>query len=275
MAGESARERALKARERSARLVEYADRYERGADGEAATAGVLDDLGPHWRRLDDVHWPGRPYANIDHIVIGPPGVFVIDTKNWSGNLDIGPTKIRQNGRSRQRALDGVQLAAREVAQIVDPRARPRTLPMLCFVRDVAIRGMVGKVMVCSTSTIVTRLDSMTPVFDDAEVRAIAEHLVAHLPPATEPSAELADTKARAVRGKLGRPASWKGRAFAFKLAACVAVAAGGVYLAGHAADLVSSPDTAQYDSPTKGGTPADKDASLNQAPRPDGSSRQH
>jgi len=25
-------------------------------------------------------------ANLDHVVVGPPGVFVIDTKNWSGGL---------------------------------------------------------------------------------------------------------------------------------------------------------------------------------------------
>ncbi|WP_407923750.1 nuclease-related domain-containing protein [Arthrobacter cheniae] len=26
-----------------------------------------------WRMLHDVHWPGRPKANIDHIAVGPGG----------------------------------------------------------------------------------------------------------------------------------------------------------------------------------------------------------
>ena len=35
--------------------------------------------------FNDVKFPGRK-ANIDHIVVGPSGIFVLDTKNWRGTV---------------------------------------------------------------------------------------------------------------------------------------------------------------------------------------------
>ena len=60
--------------------------WEAGAEGERRTAAVLAELATEgWQVLHDVHWPGRPFENIDHIVVGPAGVLVIDSKNWSGS----------------------------------------------------------------------------------------------------------------------------------------------------------------------------------------------
>jgi hypothetical protein len=38
-----------------------------------------------FRVLHDLQIPGSR-ANIDHLVIGPPGVFAVDTKNYSGRI---------------------------------------------------------------------------------------------------------------------------------------------------------------------------------------------
>ncbi len=56
--------------------------------------------------LHDVHWPGRQFANIDHIVVGPSGVFVIDSKNWEGQVDVRQGVFRHNGRRREREIAG-------------------------------------------------------------------------------------------------------------------------------------------------------------------------
>lgn len=89
MAGESAREFARRQREKAERHARVADMYERGADGESATALALDTLQTHgWKTFHDVRWPGRQRANIDHIAVGPGGVFVIDSKNWSGDVRV-------------------------------------------------------------------------------------------------------------------------------------------------------------------------------------------
>ncbi|WP_261567361.1 NERD domain-containing protein [Frankia gtarii] len=57
--------------------------WEAGAQGERDVVRVLvgmDDAG--WRVLPDRRWPGTRRANIDVLVVGPGGVFVVDVKNW-------------------------------------------------------------------------------------------------------------------------------------------------------------------------------------------------
>lgn len=54
-----------------------------GAVGEIAVAGILSWLGPEWTVLHSVP-VGPTGADIDHVVIGPPGVFTINTKNHAG-----------------------------------------------------------------------------------------------------------------------------------------------------------------------------------------------
>jgi hypothetical protein len=54
-----------------------------GALGEIAVAGLLSTLGPEWTVLHSVP-VGRADTDIDHVVIGPAGVFTINTKNHSG-----------------------------------------------------------------------------------------------------------------------------------------------------------------------------------------------
>ena len=81
MAGESASGKARRARERVVRLARYAAQWEKGAAGESQTAIALGQLPPDWVCWHDQKWPGRRYANIDHLVSGPGGLFVIDSKN--------------------------------------------------------------------------------------------------------------------------------------------------------------------------------------------------
>ncbi|MEW6474295.1 MAG: nuclease-related domain-containing protein [Actinomycetota bacterium] len=60
--------------------------WERGAAGEELTARLLAPLADvGWTVLHDRRVPGSP-ANIDHLAIGPAGIFVIDTKAWRGEL---------------------------------------------------------------------------------------------------------------------------------------------------------------------------------------------
>lgn len=82
------------------------ERWLRGAAGEVATAAMLDELSPRrWAIRHDLRVPGSR-ANIDHLVIGPSGVWVVDTKTsrapvrarWGTvrcgdrRLDAGPAK---------------------------------------------------------------------------------------------------------------------------------------------------------------------------------------
>ena len=122
MAGESAPEVARRAREKAERLQRRAELFERGAEGEQATADVLAVLPAGWTALHDVRWPKRRLANIDHIVVGPGGVFVIDSKNWSGHVSIEDGRLRQNGRFRDKAVAGCADAGLAIAEIAGTHA---------------------------------------------------------------------------------------------------------------------------------------------------------
>jgi Nuclease-related domain len=55
-------------------------RFQKGIQGESAVAELLQSLPNDYFLLNDVVLPGHS-GNIDHVVIGPCGVVVIETKN--------------------------------------------------------------------------------------------------------------------------------------------------------------------------------------------------
>jgi hypothetical protein len=71
-----------------------------GAEGERLVAAELDRLAVHgWRALHDVHWPGRPRANLDHVLIGPGGVLTVNAKNHPNtNIWVGGDTFMVNGQ---------------------------------------------------------------------------------------------------------------------------------------------------------------------------------
>ena len=167
VAGESARDLAKRQREKAERLMRSADLYERGAEGEAATARALAALpAEQWTVFHDVHWPGRKFANVDHVVVGPAGIFVIDSKNWSGRVDVRDSVLRQNGYQRETTVASAAEAAIAVSLVMPGLAQQLAVPVLCFVREDPIYGWARDVMVCSTSNIAAMLMSRPEVLDE-------------------------------------------------------------------------------------------------------------
>lgn len=87
-----------------------------GAGGEERLGGMFDGLaGPMLRVLHDRRIP-RSRANIDHIVVCPNGVMVVDAKQYKGRVSlkveggfISPVvrKLVVGGRDRTKLVDGV------------------------------------------------------------------------------------------------------------------------------------------------------------------------
>ena len=72
----------------------HIERWRQGADGEKATAKALRPLvRDGWTLVNDID-TGR--GNIDHVLVGPPGVFLLDSKNLNGLLtvDAGVLSVR-------------------------------------------------------------------------------------------------------------------------------------------------------------------------------------
>src|SRR5512133_3715156 len=96
--------------------------WQRGAAGERRTARLLDALERHgWAILHDLAVPGSR-ANIDHLAIGPGGVFVIDSKQYRGRLQLDPSGRLWHGRyPLAPTLRAVGFEADQAAQVLtDP-----------------------------------------------------------------------------------------------------------------------------------------------------------
>jgi len=55
--------------------------FRKGAVGEAVIGYMLENFPDEYCIIHDLT---TPFGNIDHVVVGPSGAYVIDTKNWRG-----------------------------------------------------------------------------------------------------------------------------------------------------------------------------------------------
>ena len=178
MAGESARAIALQKRDKAERLLRAAVALERGAakgdDASVQALGALPAL--EWRVFHGVRWPGRRFATIDHVLVGPQGVFVVATKAWTGYVEARSGLLRQNGHRRNRAVTSAEDAALAVSGLL-PGFDPEMLkPVICLVRPEPVFGWVNELMLCSTANIVTLLPSRPKVLSKEEAATVAEQL---------------------------------------------------------------------------------------------------
>lgn len=85
------------------------DSWAQGAEGEEFVGGILEDLRARgWLVIHDVSF-GR--GNIDHIVVGPGGIFTIETKSrggkvWPDHLD---QKMLNQAYAEKKSLENVTL----------------------------------------------------------------------------------------------------------------------------------------------------------------------
>ncbi len=200
-AAESGNARALKARgladdlEDQARdLLARADRararaaaIEKGNDGERAIGELLDQLAHEgWTVLHDRRKSSSSPANLDHIAIGPGGVFVIDSKNWSG----GHVRLDERGMAVGRwrkddELHSVTVDADVVGRVV-ATVNPglRTLGVVAFVQNMGLTSTVFHrgVLVTQREHLLAALRSVTPVMTPDQTSTLAARIDAHFPP---------------------------------------------------------------------------------------------
>jgi hypothetical protein len=102
--GGSARERAEELRAQAAAARAHAVELEReagawqaGAEGEDRVAAALRHLPGGCRVLHDrlLH-PTTSGVNLDHLAVTPAGIFLIDAKNWAGNVTVYEGNVWQH-----------------------------------------------------------------------------------------------------------------------------------------------------------------------------------
>jgi hypothetical protein len=105
------------------RPSEAARSWQRGAAGERRTARLLRRRARDgFVVFHDLAAPGNTRANVDHLVIGPSGVFVIDSKQWTGELRKGADGlVWHNHYPLDRTLAMVRWEAEAVSRVLGTR----------------------------------------------------------------------------------------------------------------------------------------------------------
>ena len=161
-----------------------------GAEGERRLSQLLNrKLGATCVVLDDRRIPGSK-ANIDHLVIAPTGVWIVDAKKYKGRIEVvsklfADKQLLVAGRNKTKLTEGLHRQQAAIQRDLLPDARTVPIHMvLCFVDgDLRLSSQreVNNVLVVSSKSVarlITR--SSTAAIGVERVAAMLDHA---LPPA--------------------------------------------------------------------------------------------
>jgi hypothetical protein len=156
-----------------------------GARGERATAHRLRRLERHgYVVLHDLQVPGSR-VNVDHLAIGPAGVFVIDSKRYTGRVSLGPDGMLWYGRyPLAQQLATAVWATLRVAEALQLPPEVPVVPLLVIHRAPVPWGglTVAGVQVIPPSALADTL-SREAILPATQVELIAGQATARLDPA--------------------------------------------------------------------------------------------
>jgi hypothetical protein len=126
----------------------HIERWREGAEGERATAKALRPLTKAgWVLVHDMQ---TDRGNIDHVLVGPPGVFMLETKKLGGLVSVCDDKLQV--RWRDAPDDGYALRERARWRVRSRTAtggsEPIAAQMEASVLGLFARGAQGQRMSC-------------------------------------------------------------------------------------------------------------------------------
>ena len=151
------------------RGLRHVERFFKGARGEEKVAGILASLPDAYHVFNDFA-AGR--AHVDHVVVGPGGVFSVETKTWRGVVSVEESRILLNGQLPDR--DPLAQTVKE-AQLVRSALAAKgwdgpVTPVLVFASDsfAAHRANVRGVIVINSNELQAGFASERVVIPPAE-----------------------------------------------------------------------------------------------------------
>jgi hypothetical protein len=167
------------------RVSQDARNWQRGARGERHTARQLDRLTRHgWVVFHDLAVPDSR-ANADHLIIGPAGVFLADSKNWRGHLAFAPDGTLWHGSYPLTAtLATIGFEAQAIAGAL-------AVPGLAVEPLLVVHGStipwgeqyLGGIAILPARRLVATLLALPPLLTDQQVTQLAGRAMARLHPA--------------------------------------------------------------------------------------------
>ena len=155
-----------------------------GAMGELEVGRVLDRLGEGWLVIHAVP-VGTAGSDIDHLVIGPSGVFTINTKYHEGmKVWVGSKRVLVNGQRTDHLRNAVYEGKRVAALLQRATGLPvQAKPIVAIVaaRSITVRERPTDVVVLSSTQLVRWLQRRPDLLTDDQSTQL---MVAALNPAT-------------------------------------------------------------------------------------------
>ena len=166
-------------------LLAWGDRrlgnFLKGAKGEEWVAHELAFLGSEYSVFNGLRLAGGK-QNFDHIVVGPAGVFVVETKNWKGSVEFRDGKLYAGGKEPSRPpLKQVKAATVELVDFLDDSGKGG-IPVhsvLCFISTKLPEEImnVNGVVVCTGQRLI---DVLQETFDEPIPESMREQVVSEL-----------------------------------------------------------------------------------------------
>lgn len=147
----------------------------KGAIGEIAVGRVLTSLGTEWTLLHAVP-VGYKEADIDHVLIGPAGVFTINTKNHSGQSVWVAGQVLMVSGQKKPHLRNAEFEARRTANLLGRKVRGSVpVTAVIVIRDpktLTIRERPIGAIVLSDRQLVQWLKSRPTVLNPHQVQLL-------------------------------------------------------------------------------------------------------
>ncbi len=155
-----------------------------GADGEEALSQALAPLlSKGWRELSDLRLPYG--GNLDEVVVGPAGVDVVDSKNWSYSVTVKETTIYTGRYNRAHALDGMAAQVEVVKGALSTLAYPVAVRGFLALTGETNRGhpeeSIRNVQIVGVDNLLDSLLSLQPCLSDAQIQNVTEVLSSTFP----------------------------------------------------------------------------------------------
>jgi hypothetical protein len=149
----------------------------RAALGELLVGDMLDNLGPRWDVLHVVPLDSGE-RDIDHLVIGPPGVFTITTENFPGQeLRVNGETLSVGNRQFDHILVARTLGERAAERLSAAVGRPVTVtPLIVAVTPTKLvsREQSSVVAVVTSRALLHYLERQDPVLSGTDVASISD-----------------------------------------------------------------------------------------------------
>ncbi|RNM16294.1 nuclease-related domain-containing protein [Nocardioides pocheonensis] len=180
---------------------------QRRGEGQQATAAGLDLLRVlGWLVLHEVDVPGAPAVGapdvaVDHLLVGPSGVYVVNTVTWPGPIKAEGDVLTVGKQDHSDILVETAAAADAVRTLLGGTP---VAPLLCFERLEAVAGVAGDVALCASENILDLLTSQPQILDPAAVARASGRISAACRPGVVPDEPV---RAKAPTPPARRPAS--------------------------------------------------------------------